>query len=200
MSERTLLDTVPWSSAEGPTGTDRSVRVKRKKVLLALFVLCVVAVAAVFLFLRTENQSGVETMFLASDFSLTDINGNVFSLSDFRGKVVIVDFMATWCNPCRQQIPQLRVVWEKQEYKDKVVILSIDVDPSESDDALEAFMQNYGYASWIWARDTAHLQVVYHVTTIPKTAVVDRDGYVRFTHVGVASASSLIEEVDRLLG
>lgn len=156
-------------------------------------------------FLLRVNEGGrafddsENTKTLAPDFSLMDLQGNTFNLSGFRGKVVLLDFMATWCGPCRQEIPQLRTLWENASYKDKIVVISIDIDLTENADALRAFVQDYPYATWVWAMDTAHLGVVYHVQAIPKTLVIDEEGYVRFTHVGVSYASTLAEEIDWLL-
>jgi len=139
---------------------------------------------------------------LAPDFALTDLDGNSFRLSDFRGKVVIIDFMATWCGPCKQQMPHLRAVWEREEYKGRVVIISIDIDLREPEEALRSYRQGYPYATWIWAKDTAEqrVAVAYGVRAIPTIVVIDQGGYVRFVHVGLTDSSTLTREVDELLG
>ena len=137
---------------------------------------------------------------LAQNFSLADSEGTTFWLSDFGGKVVVLDLMATWCGPCRRQMPHLKVVWENQNYSNKIVLMSIGIDPTESAEAIRAFAQEFSYATWIWARDTVNLGQTYRVTFIPKTVVIDQDGYIRYTHTGVTYDSSLIEEIDQLLG
>jgi len=139
---------------------------------------------------------------LAPDFTLTDLDGNAICLGDFRGKVILIDFMATWCGPCRQQMPHLKAVWEKEEYKGKVVIISIDVDPRVPVEDLESYRQGYPYATWIWAKDTAEQGVAasYGVRAIPTIVIIDQEGYVMFVHVGVTDASTLIREIDSLLG
>jgi thiol-disulfide isomerase/thioredoxin len=136
----------------------------------------------------------------APDFALTDLDGNAFRLSDFKDKVVVLDFMATWCGPCKQQIPHLRAIWEK--YRDRVVIISIDVDLSESEDVLRSYRHNYPYATWIWAKDIAEqrVAVVYGVRAIPTIVVIDQEGYIRFLHVGLTDSSTLAREIDELLG
>jgi thiol-disulfide isomerase/thioredoxin len=178
---------------------------RSRKVFLGLLGVAIVVVAVVSLLPRvnqggTAPDGGEETKILAPDFSLRNLQGNYFNLSGFRGKVVLLDFMATWCGPCRQEISQLRIVWEQASYEDKIAVVSIDIDLTENEDVLRAFVQGYSYATWVWAMDSAHLGVVYHVEAIPKTLVIDMAGYVRFTHVGVTYASTLTEEIDRLLG
>ncbi|UCE28977.1 MAG: TlpA family protein disulfide reductase [Candidatus Bathyarchaeota archaeon] len=136
----------------------------------------------------------------AQNFSLTHPNGTSSWLSDFRGKVVIIDFMAVRCPPCKLQLPQLRVIWEEDDYSDRIVLMSIDVDPTESVETLGTFAQGFPYATWIWAKDTVNLGRAYQVVYIPKVVIIDRDGYVRFSHIGVTYASTFIEEIDQLLG
>lgn len=135
----------------------------------------------------------------APDFQLMDLNGKVFKLSDFRGKVVILDFMATWCSPCKQQIPYLIEVWQK--YKNDVVIISISIDPNrDSEEILKDFVNRFPNATWIWARDTANVSISYKVSAIPKIVIIDKDGNVRFEHLGTTSSLVIIQEIERLRG
>jgi thiol-disulfide isomerase/thioredoxin len=139
---------------------------------------------------------------LAPDFLLTDLDGKAFRLSDFRGKVVVIDFMSTWCRPCRQQMPHLKAVWEKEDYRGRVILISIDVDVAEPEEALRSYRQGYPYATWICAKDTAEQRVAqsYRVVAIPTIVIIDQEGYARFRHVGLTDASTLIQEIDQLLG
>ncbi len=134
---------------------------------------------------------------LATDFSLTDLDGNPFKLSDYRGRVVVIDFMATWCGPCRVEMPHYGTIWEK--YGETIIIMSIDIDPNETEQTLRNFSQEYPYATWIWAIDTFNLGQPYQVTAIPTTVIIDQDGYIRFTHIGVTPATTFIQEIDQLL-
>jgi len=138
---------------------------------------------------------------LAPDFTLVDLDGKAFSLKDFRGKIVVLDFMATWCGPCKQQMPHLKVIWEREDFRDKVVIISIDVDLREPEEVLRSYRQSYPYATWIWAKDAAEqrVAVAYGVRAIPTIVVIDQEGYVRFVHVGLTSSSTLIQEIEQLL-
>lgn len=179
---------------------------KRETLLGGVIVVIVIAAAAVggWYLLQPESQgessprSGQDNPgTLASDFSLIDLNGNNFKLSDYQGKVVVIDFMATWCGPCRLEMPHYRTIWEK--YGDEIALMSIDIDPRESEETLRNFAQEFPYATWIWARDTANLGEKYQVVGIPKTVIIDQYGYIRFEHTGVTSASTFIMEIDELL-
>ncbi len=134
---------------------------------------------------------------MALDFTLVDLEGKSFRLSDYRGKVVIIDFMATLCDPCRVQVSHLGGVWEK--YKDRVIIISIDLNPNETPEMLRDFSDQFPYATWIWAKDTENLGYKYGIVSIPTTIVIDQEGYVKARYVWITPNTVLIEEVERLL-
>ena len=162
----------------------------RRTVLILLAVVMIFALG-IWYMLRPKGT-------VAPDFSLVDLEGNTFRLSEIRGKVVVIDFMATWCGPCLLQISEYKAVWG--EFKDEIVLISIDIDPGESEDILRAFIQQFTYATWTWARGTANLAEAYEVAYIPKTVIIDQEGHIRYSHVGVTSASALIQEIEDLLG
>ena len=90
-------------------------------VVLSFFVRCVIAQG------------------IAPDFTLTDIDGVEFSLSDHRGRVVLLDFFATWCGPCVDEIPHLRLL--HSEFGEDFIIISISVDPySDTVEDLQQFL------------------------------------------------------------
>jgi len=130
---------------------------------------------------------------IASDFSLTDIDGVEFSLSDYRGKVVMLDFFATNCLPCVAEIPHLKVVHE--EFGQDLVTISISVRPSlDSIEKLQQFRQEHEI-DWIVARDTAGLLKIY-VFAIPTIVIIDQLGYIRYVHSGgLTAASTLSQEI-----
>lgn len=189
------------------TGIKKPAKVeKRRRLINIVVILSILALAIVAGWYTYQLRSLNETPetaeqeslgVLAPNFTLTDLEGNVFSLSDYRGKVVVIDFIATWCGACRLQMSHYETVWE--EYKDEIVLMSIDIDPRESEETLRSFAQEFPYATWIWARDTANLLSIYQVSGIPKTVVIDQDGYIRFTYVGVVTASLLTQQINQLL-
>jgi cytochrome oxidase Cu insertion factor (SCO1/SenC/PrrC family) len=134
----------------------------------------------------------------AQDFTLTDINGKRFTLGDFKGKIVILDFMGATCTPCRQQVVELVKV--HSVYSDKVEILSISVQGGKGmDQLLQSFAESYN-VKWRIAIDVEGAQFKYRITMIPTIIMIDGDGYVRFRHEGVAEAITVVHEIRTILG
>jgi cytochrome oxidase Cu insertion factor (SCO1/SenC/PrrC family) len=133
------------------------------------------------------------------DFSITDIDGNTINLSAFKGEVILLDFMATWCGPCKASMPGLVSLYN--EIGDQFVMISITVDPSfDTVPVLRDWMEMYE-ATWIHARDLANPPVTqqFEVTVIPTYVIIDRKGEIRFRHVGLVSELNLKTDILSLI-
>ena len=119
------------------------------------------------------------------------------NLDEFRGKIVIVDFFATWCNPCKQEIPELAEIHSKYN-SSQVVIISVAPE-SEDDTKLRKFKKDYSM-TWLVARDTVNLFNKFGIQVIPTIVILDGQGEVQFTKEGLTSASELSSVIDSLLG
>jgi len=169
----------------------------------AIVVALVLVISTAWYFSTREKTSGtgdtnigVESGQTAPDFTLTDIDGNTFSLSDHRDHVVIMDLMATWCGPCITEMGHLRQIYGNYSASE-VVIMSIDVDPTESDEMIRQFKTNYG-DDWIFVSGP-NVGVTYEAFYIPTMYIVDQQGRIAYKNVGVTSASTLASEIDKLL-
>ncbi len=109
----------------------------------------------------------------ASDFSIKLFSGDGFRLSDQRGKVVVVNFWASWCPPCREEAPVLERAW--QAYKDKgVVFVGVDVWDTEKD-AL-SFIKEFGITYSNGPDPNGEIAIDYGLTGVPETWFIDREG------------------------
>jgi peroxiredoxin len=114
----------------------------------------------------------------APDFTLTDPSGRSISLSSLRGKVVLLDFWATWCGPCVSAVPEVKRIWETYGGKG-LVILSISLDTDVP--GWKSFIQESGM-NWMHVLDTRGTSSAtyrYGVTAIPTVFLIDREGMVR---------------------
>ena len=132
----------------------------------------------------------------APDFNLKDINGESVSLKNFRGKVVLLDFWATWCGPCIRELPALKAIYEKHKHSTDFALISISSDAN--DETVAKFVEE-NKMPWIHIREIEELQSKYNVSGIPHYTVIDRNGMIREDklHRGVeidVALSSLLAE------
>ena len=124
----------------------------------------------------------------APDFTLVDLEGNQVTLSDFRGKVVFVNFWATWCPPCRAEMPEIEAV--HQEYKDKGVVV-IGVDIAEPESTVRQYVQQGGF-SWTFVLDsTGEVARDYQIVAIPTSFFIDREGVIRAVNIGAMTKRAM---------
>jgi len=117
----------------------------------------------------------------AVDFRLRGFDGRLIALSDYRGKIVILNFWASWCTPCKQEMPNLERVW--REFRDQgVVVLGIDVldDPDDAKAFLQALRITYPN---VYDPEQGRM-IAYRVTALPTTIFIDRSQRIRGRFVG----------------
>jgi cytochrome c-type biogenesis protein len=134
----------------------------------------------------------------APDFTLKDLNGDHFSLSDFRGRTVLLDFFATWCTACIQEIPHLKTLI-KNYPNSTLVVISISVDfPNVDDSVIRSFVRDHGI-TWTVARDTVGVAYKYEVFDIPTQIFVDQEGKMRSRLIGLTESDVLQSKIQLII-
>ena len=159
-----------------------------------------VVILALALFRTNQSQP---TSGPAPDFQLTLFDGyagnagkNPVNLSDLKGKVVVLNFWASWCIPCAQEAADLQATYEK--YKDKdVVFLGVDWTGIEGD-ALN-YLKRFGITYANGPDLQTRIGPRYHISGVPETYVIDRNGNVQFTKISPTTVAELSGVIDRLL-
>ena len=171
-----------------------------KKILIAI---AAIAVAIALFFLNRHHVlsagAGVANIAghsLAPEFSLPELSGQTLVLSAYRGKVVVLDFWATWCDPCREEIPHL--VDLQNKYRDQglqIIGISMDDGPEPVRDFYQRYRMNYPVAL-----GNAKIGELYGgVLGLPIAFLIGRDGRIAAKHIGATDLSVLEREIKALL-
>lgn len=159
-----------------------------------------VVVAGLYLVARHHELGGIGVTViehpLAPDFSLPQLSGQQLHLSDYRGKLILLDFWATWCEPCRKEIPAFVALQNK--YRDhgfQIVGVSMDDGPEPVRDFYQQFNMNYP----VVMGDAATGELYGGVLGLPMAFLIDRDGHIYSKHVGATDISVFETEIESLL-
>lgn len=146
-----------------------------RPLLASLLLLCGSALAA------PQTLSVVADTPMAPDFTLEDTDGKTYRLSDLRGKVVLINFWATWCPPCREEMPSMQRAWEQLQEKD-VVLLAVDV--GEDADTVFQFTANYPVEFPLLLDHTGKVADAWPLKGLPTTFVIDPQGRIAYRAIG----------------
>lgn len=140
-----------------------------------------------------NNNSDVDE---GDDFAFTALDGSEMHLSDYRGKIVILDMWATWCSPCQYQMLDLKKAYDNYS-RNELEILSINIDSSETAQQIENFIDQfaqYGYdLSWIFGMEDDSLDEYMPSGSIPTLCIFDQKGNLYFSHAGFSPYSEIPE-------
>ena len=164
-------------------------RFGRFRILVGIFALFAVLVGAGLCYTlksdgfkdRKLRPTGLSIGTPAPDFALKDLHGKTDRLSDQKGHVVLIDFWATWCPPCKRELPHIQRAYDR--YKEKgLVVLTINLDLRR--DTVAYYMSENGYTFPVLLSD-GEVQLAYNVRGIPTLYIIDEEGIVRFYQRGI---------------
>ena len=133
---------------------------------------------------------------LAPNFSLKDADGRLVQLSDFRGKVVLLNFWATWCDPCRIEIPWF-VEFERQHKGQGFAVLGVSMD-EDGWQAIKPFVSEAGINYRILLGDDKVSDLYGGIDSLPTSFVIDREGRIAAVHIGLVSKSRYENDLQQL--
>ena len=122
----------------------------------------------------------------APRYAATTLSGDSASTSALAGKVVLLNIWATWCAPCRQEIPFLQSLYERHQ-RDGLEIVGVSVDARGEDAAIEAFAKEFGMSYPIWRDPDERIQSLYLALGVPASYLIDRSGILRWRRIGIIS-------------
>jgi peroxiredoxin len=127
--------------------------------------------------------AAVDTGNAAPAYLAVSMNGDSVSLAALRGKAVLLNVWATWCHPCRDEIPELQQLYER--YRDRgLEIVGVSVDAAGQNQAIEAFSRRFGMTYPVWRDPDEIVSATFLVIGVPATFLIDRIGIVRWKKTG----------------
>lgn len=158
----------------------------------------------------TEEEKSEETEVInegvfqgdkAFDFTLTDREGNEVSLSDYEGKVVFMNFWASWCPPCKEEMPFIQSTYEKYKESNDVVILTVNITKSEDNgvEDVNKFMKDNNYSFPVLLDVEGEVSVKYRVANIPTTYIINKEGIISNYIIGPLSQDRMLEYIKAAL-
>ncbi len=134
----------------------------------------------------------------APDFTVPTLDGGTFTLSDQRGKPVVMFIMAYWCATCFKEAGELAKLADK--YKDRVVVLALDIDPSSTPEGLARFKEQVGNPDFIWAFDKGgKVAESYEIKALDTTLIFNQSGEIVFTDSRSSSYKTLEKQIKQIL-
>ena len=193
-SEKILSSTSP--ALEGPVQAVVPPQRQRNKGAILLAFTFVLALLGLLGWGLKKAQAGPVDSGLAPDFSLTGFDGREVTLSERRGQVVIINFWASWCPPCREEAAYLEQTWRK--YKDQGVVF-IGVDYVDTKKEALAYIQEFDI-TYINGPDLeTAISDAYNIKGVPETFYVSKNGELRGMHIGPLKSPELDEKIEELL-
>ena len=141
-------------------------------------------------------QAGPVSSGMAPDFSLTAFDGRTVKLSELRGQVVIINFWASWCPPCREEAAYLEQTWRKYEGKD---VIFIGVDWVDTEKEALAYMDEFDLTYFNGPDIGTRIAQAYNIQGVPETFYVAKNGELRGVHIGPLKSPELDNKIDELL-
>jgi cytochrome c biogenesis protein CcmG/thiol:disulfide interchange protein DsbE len=162
---------------------------------LMLYGVVVLVLSAMAWRLSAVN-SGQRDSGMAPDFTLTEFDGRTITLSDLRGQVVIINFWASWCPPCREEAAYLESTWRK--YKDSGVVF-IGVDYVDTDAKALAYIDEFDITYFNGPDVGTRISQAYNMDGVPETYYVAKNGDLRGVKIGPLAPPELDQKIDELL-
>ncbi|HTG00955.1 MAG TPA: TlpA disulfide reductase family protein [Nitrospirota bacterium] len=153
---------------------------------------CILSLALLAGCTRTSSRD----QSVAADFTLQDLNGRMVKLSDYKGRVILLDFWATWCPPCVASVPGIEKL--HKTYQDRgLVVLAVSMDDGGWD-SVKSFIAQNG-VSYTVLKGTEAVSTDYQVRTIPLMIIVGKDGRIAKRYLGYGNDEDMEREIKAIL-
>ena len=145
---------------------------------------------------KGPDTAGVSVGSKAPNFSLIDLSGQKVELKDFKGKAVLVNFWATWCFPCREEMDDLKASYDK--YRDKGMVI-IGINIKESKNVVKKMTDSFNITYPILLDSDGKISEAYNIFGVPSSFFIDKDGIIKDVVLGEMTEDMIVEKIDKLV-
>src|SRR4030065_596044 len=177
-----------------PAGASRVTRLSQGGQIIAFAL--VIGLLSLLAFGLVKANHGPREKGMAPDFTITGFDGRTVTLSELRGQVVIVNFWASWCPPCREEAAYLEQTWRK--YKDRGVVF-IGVDYVDTEVEALAYIQEFDITYLNGPDLKTRISQAYNIQGVPETFFIAKNGELRGMHIGPLVPPQLDDKIEERL-
>ena len=149
---------------------------------------------------EVSEETGAVNPNLAADFTVYDLEGNAHALSDFRGQPVILNFWASWCGPCKSEMPDFQEKYEAYGEKVHFLMVNLTDGSQETVESAQGYADGQGYTFPVYFDTDYSAAIAYAVSAVPATYFIDAEGSLVAYGKGAMSGETLQRGIDMLLG
>jgi len=154
-----------------------------RQLLVGIVGLAILALAFGVVWLQSSKYEPLAVGMPAPDFKLPDLEGKTRQLSDYRGKVVFLNFWATWCKPCKEEMPSMQILWENFKTED-FVMLGVSMDRVTTKKDIPSFIESMSLTFPILMDSWGQTDMRYKLMGVPETYIIDQNGILREKVIG----------------
>jgi len=155
----------------------------RSKTVIAVVSVVILSVAFAIVWLQSAKYEPLTVGKEAPDFNLPNLEDKTVKPSDYRGKVVFLNFWATWCKPCREEMPSMEVLYKNFE-KDGLVILAVSIDRVTTKKDIPPFVKGLSLTFPVLVDSWGQTDKRYKLMGVPETYIIDQEGILREKVIG----------------
>lgn len=147
----------------------------------------------------SDNNQAYEEKMLAPDFTVYDVEGNVVHLSDYMGKPIVVNFWASWCGPCKSEMPEFEEKYKELGEEVQFLMVNMTDGSRETVDVASEFINAQGYTFPVLYDTDVNAAYLYSVYSLPTTYFIDKDGYIVAYATGAIDGATLQKGIDMVM-
>jgi len=178
-----------------------------KRIWISVFIAILILISILYTVLsnqyKPDTSSGTQTqktLVSAPDFTVIDKNGNSVSLSDFIGRPIVLNFWASWCPPCKAEMPDYEDLYQEYSQKGVVFIMINMTDGSrETVNTATNFIADKGYSFPVYFDTLYSAAIAYNISSIPDSIFINKDGKIVSSYVGMIDADTLKSNLEKII-